>query len=159
MGNASRLTPLECGIEINTLVSDYWWLVCTQLTQLKATVPVIQYCCSAVSPQPHQLSQCPLLYYVCMVGNWKAWKLHTFDDKQQVKWFEEIRVLVQTLVARGMYQCVIANYCGGSCLLWCYVTLKHQELFTTHHGTTPQKTWIFITSTVRTQNLTDCGYL
>ena len=56
MGNASGLTPSECGMEIHALVSDYWWLVCTHLTQLKATVPVMQYGCSAVSPQPHQFT-------------------------------------------------------------------------------------------------------
>jgi hypothetical protein len=46
-----------------------------------------------------------------MVGNWKAGKLDAFSDKQQVKWFEEIRVLVQILLARGMYYCVIATDC------------------------------------------------
>jgi hypothetical protein len=88
-----------------------------------------------------------------MVWNWKAWKLHAFNGKQQVKWFEEICVLFQTLVARGMCYCVIATYSSDSGLLWYYAPLIYQELFTTQHGTTPQKTWIFITSTVRTQNL------
>jgi hypothetical protein len=45
-----------------------------------------------------------------MVGNWKARKLHAFIDRQQVKWFEEIRVLVQTLVASFMYCFVTATY-------------------------------------------------
>jgi len=45
--------------------------------------------------------------------------LDTFNDKQQVKLFQKIRVLVQTLLARGMYHCVIANYSWCSGLLCC----------------------------------------
>ena len=72
-----------------------------------------------------------------MVGNWKAGKLDAFNDKQQVKWFEEIRVLVQILLARGTYYCVIATYCWDSGLLWCYAPLICQELFnhSTWHNT------------------------
>jgi len=36
--------------------------------------------------------------------------LNAFNDKEQGKLFEKIRVLVQTLLARDMYYCVIANY-------------------------------------------------
>jgi hypothetical protein len=39
---------------------------------VEGIVPVIQYGCGVMSPVLQKLTQCPWLYYVCMVVNWKA---------------------------------------------------------------------------------------
>jgi hypothetical protein len=62
--------------------------------------------------------------------------LHSFNDKQQVKWFEEIHVLVQTLVARGMYHCVMKNFAGKRVM-----SLGHKESHMDLAGIEPTPAW------------------
>lgn len=114
---------LECGFEIHALVSSYSWPV-MHTSYIVEVVPVIQYGCSTLSPLPQWSLHS--VHYCIMIGNWKAWKLGAFNGKQQVKWFEEIRMLVQKLVTRGVYCCGTATYSWDSNLLWCCSLLEHQ---------------------------------
>jgi len=62
--------------------------------------------------------------------------LHSFNDKQLVKWFEENNVLVQTLVARGMYHCVMKNFAEKRVMF-----LGHKESHMDLAGIEPTPAW------------------